>query len=83
MTTVEFNNKYSRYLEPGHYGMAIEDSKVINYLDLEFAKEIKKDPLFSFAQIKMKFGSSRCYTSSDNNAEWEASINKLIHDIKV
>lgn len=83
MTTTEFNQKYIRYLEPGHYGLAIEDPLVINYLDFEFAKEIKQHASFSYAQVKTKFGSARCYTSSDKDSKWEAAINKIMQSTKV
>ena len=78
MTIDEFDKKYTKYLEPGHYGMAINDVRVIDYLDDEFTKEISKDPLFSFAQIKIKFGYTRCYTSSDKNSVWEKEMDAIM-----
>ena len=38
MTVDEFNEKYKDYLEPGHYGLAINDPDVIDYLDTQFEK---------------------------------------------
>ena len=74
MTAEEFNKKYSAYLEKRHYRLDIDHPEVVDYLDKEFDKEIGKNPEFQFSQIKMKFGSSRAYTTSDRskNFEWEA-----------
>ncbi len=79
MTVDEFNEKYSKYLEPGHYGMAIEDERVINYLDGEFEKEIKDNPGFLYAQIKLKFFRTRAYTNSKKSIEWELEIDKILN----
>ena len=78
MTAEEFNEKYSFYLEEGYYGLAIDDPKVIEYLDKEFEKEIESNPEFKYSQIKMKFGSSRVYTTSDKSSEWETEINSIL-----
>ena len=77
MTTEEFNKKYSAYLEERHYGLAISHPEVITYLDKEFEKEIEKNPEFRFSQIKMKFGSSRVYSTSDKSSEWETEIDRI------
>lgn len=77
MTSNEFNQKWSKYLEEGFYGLTIEHPKVIEYLDEEFAKEIKTNPSFTYAQIKMKFGTSRVYANSDKTSIWEEKIDKL------
>jgi len=79
MTSDEFNEKWNGYLEDGFYGMAIEHPKVIDYLDKEFEKEVKENPSFNYAQIKMKFGSSRVYANSDNTQIWEAEVDKLVN----
>jgi len=60
MTVKEFNEKYEKYLSKGHYGLAINDQKVIEFLDREF-KELMKVEGFSYSQIKMKFNSARVY----------------------
>jgi hypothetical protein len=78
MMADEFNEKYSKYLEPGHYGMDIWDERVINYLDGEFEKEIKDNPGFLYAQIKLKFRTARCYTNSEKSHEWERAIDEII-----
>lgn len=78
MTTNEFNEKWGGYLEPRFYGLAIEHPQVIAYLDSEFTKEVVVNPSFSYAQIKMKFGTSRVYANSDKTSCWEDEINKLI-----
>jgi hypothetical protein len=77
MTAEEFNKKYSAYLEERHYGLDIDHPEVVDYLDKEFEKEIEKNPEFQFSQIKMKFGSSRVYTTSDKISEWEAEIDRI------
>ncbi len=77
MTTEEFNKKYSAYLEERFYGLDISHPEVVEYLDKEFKKEIEKNPAFQYSQIKMKFGSSRVYTTSDKSSEWEAEIDRI------
>ena len=80
MTTEEFNDKWGEHLEPGHYGLAISDDKVIGYLDEEFEKLNKISPNFTYSQIKLKFGYSRVYMSNDNNMShtYENEIDKLL-----
>lgn len=56
MTKEEFNNKYKKYLVPRYYGLAISDSKVIEYLDELFENRLTKIPNFKYYQIKFKFG---------------------------
>ena len=77
MTAEEFNKKYSAYLEEGHYGLGIDHPEVVGYLDKEFEKEIEKNPEFQYSQIKMKFVSSRVYSTSDKSSEWEAEIDRI------
>lgn len=77
MTTEEFNKKYSAYLEERFYGLDISHPEVVEYLDKEFEKEIEKNPEFQYSQIKMKFGSSRVYSTSDKSSEWEAEIDRI------
>jgi hypothetical protein len=78
MTSTEFNEKWVRYLTPRHYGMAISDTRVLEYMDSEFEAAVLKNPDFRYAQIKMKFDTARVYTNSYKNGEWELMINKLI-----
>lgn len=80
MTTKEFNEKWDKYLIDGFYGMTIEHPQVIEYLDNEFTKEIDVNPSFNYAQIKLKFGTSRVYANSDKTLIWENEINKIISD---
>jgi hypothetical protein len=77
MTAEEFNKKYSAYLEERFYGLDIDHPEVVEYLDKEFEKEIEKNPEFQFSQIKMKFGSSRVYSTSDKSSEWETEIDRI------
>jgi hypothetical protein len=78
MTCNEFNEKWKDYLEDRFYGLTINDQNVIDYLDKEFEKEIKVNPSFKYAQIKLKFGMSRVYADSDKTYEWEKKINELL-----
>ena len=77
MTAEEFNKKYSAYLEERFYGLDIDHPEVVDYLDKEFEKEIEKNPAFQYSQIKMKFGSSRVYSTSDKSSEWEDEIDRI------
>jgi hypothetical protein len=61
MTASEFNKKYEKYLEQGHYGLDIHIESVINYLDSLFPDIIRKYPDFSYSQIKLKFNMARFY----------------------
>jgi|GEM_PF-1789572 len=54
MTSKEFNEKYKDYLEEGHYGMSLDKSEALEYLDGEF-QELIKIPGFKYSQIKSKF----------------------------
>ncbi len=76
----DFNKKYKDYLEEGHYGLALNDPKIIEYLDKEF-EELIKLPGFSYSQIKEKFYTSRFYVegvSSDKINEIEQHLNTLL-----
>ena len=79
MTTEEFNQKYEDYLEAGHYGLAINNPKVIEYLNKTF-EDLITIPYFKYHQIKEKFGSARVYMEPryiDTN-EIEGEINKIL-----
>lgn len=60
MTVDDFNKKYNDFLEEGHYGLSIDDTEFIKWLDERFEIFTKK-PGFSFSQIKTKFGFGRFY----------------------
>jgi len=62
-TTEQFNEKYSEYLEKGHYGLDIEYPEVVEYLDGIFEGLLIYIPGFSYSQIKLKFNHVRFYTS--------------------
>lgn len=80
MTPQEFNLKFENYIPPRWYGMAIQDSEVIDYLDKEFQKEIAENPEndFEIYQIKMKFHYPCVYTNSPKNPEWERAIIEIL-----
>ena len=78
MTLEEFDNKWEAHLEPGHYGLEINNSEIIDYLDEEFFKEVKINPDFQFSQIKLKFGFARVYSNSNKNDEWEEHIDNIL-----
>lgn len=60
MTSDDFNKKWAEFLEEGHYGLALDKTEVIEYLDKEF-ESLSKLPDFKFSQIKSKFNSFRFY----------------------
>ena len=62
MTVDEFNEKYSAYLEEGHYGLDIDIPEAVEYLDKIFEGLIKI-PGFQYSQIKSKYGTSRFYSN--------------------
>lgn len=79
MTAQEFNQKYKRYLEEGHYGLAIGDTEFVQWLDQRFQEFIKK-PGFSYSQIKTKFGMGRFYCEGltyNEISEVELKISQL------
>ena len=79
LTLEQFNAKYKNFLEDRFYGLAINNQKVIDYLDAEFEMEITNGD-FQYSQIKTKFDSVRCYTNSDKNSKWESHIQELLKD---
>ncbi len=62
MTSSEFNEKYSAYLEEGHYGLDIDIPEAVDFLDKAF-QDLIKIPGFQYSQIKTKYGESRFYTN--------------------
>ena len=79
MTAQEFNQKYRRYLEEGHYGLAIGNTEFVQWLDKRFQEFIKK-PGFSYSQIKTKFGMGRFYCEGlthNEISEVELKISQL------
>lgn len=83
MTVEEFDEKWSAYLEEGHYGLDISIPDVIEYVNQEFEK-LSLIPGFSYSQIKEKFGSARVYLAfgfSEEALELEDNINKIFKSI--
>ena len=80
MTMEMFDEKWLPFLEEGFDGLTINDENVINYLDKEFEKEIIVNSNFTYAQIKLKFGSSRVYANSSKDREWEITIDQILND---
>ncbi len=78
MTANEFNNKYSAYLEPKFYGLAINNHEVVEYLDKEFTLEIERDPEFQYSQIKLKFTMPIVYAKTGMCKTWEENIKKIL-----
>lgn len=74
----EFNNKYSSYLEEGHYGLDIDDEYTVQYLDKIF-EELTKIEGFKYKQIKLKFNSCRFYT---NLQEISPFLSKISYDVE-
>jgi hypothetical protein len=78
-----FQNKWRDHLEEGHYGLAIHDLNVINYLDKEFTKLKETVPNFTYSQIKLKFGLARVYMEPYNlinTSEMEDTINSMLNN---
>nr|WP_315195359.1 hypothetical protein [uncultured Flavobacterium sp.] len=78
MTINDFNNKWKANLRERAVGLEIENAKVVDYLDQEFLKEIITNPYFEFTQIKIKVGTTRIYSNSDKQTEWELAIDKML-----
>lgn len=79
-TTEQFNEKYKDYLEKGHYGLALNSPKVIDYLDKEF-QELIKIPDFKYTQIKSKFNFICCYMQNEpigKREEIEKHLKELV-----
>jgi hypothetical protein len=64
MNSDQFNQKYSAYLEEGHYGLDIDIPAIISYLDKIF-QELTQIPSFQYSQIKLKFSEGRFYNNLD------------------
>lgn len=77
MTAEEFNQKYNDFLISGHYGLSINNSKVIEYLDKKF-QEFIKIPGFKYYQIKMKFNWVSFYCEGLNRQEISLLEEKLV-----
>lgn len=78
-TIEEFHLIWNKFLEPGHYGLAINDAKVIEYLHNEFKKEIESNPNFVFSQIKIKWQRVTIYSNSESNQRWVADIEAILN----
>lgn len=78
MNAKEFNIKYSAYLEPRFYGLAIDVPEVVKFLDEQFAIEIENNPDFQYSQIKMKFTYPCVYTNSFMNETWATQIKIIL-----
>lgn len=74
----DFNAWFGNHLEEGHYGMSINDQRVMGALFDEFTKEIQRNPEFEYSQIKLKFGYARVYTNSAHDREWENHIDEML-----
>ena len=81
MTVTGFNEKYRPFLEEGHYGLAIDDKNVIQYLDEKFEEFIKL-PGFQYSQIKIKFGKTRFYCEpiGINSSLIEKEIDQILQN---
>ncbi len=68
MNAEEFNIKYEKYLEKGHYGCDLNNENQIGFLDNMFQKYIEI-PGFSYSQIKSKFNMYRFYCEGLDSSE--------------
>jgi len=80
----EFKQKWAPRMEKGFedFGIEIDDTDVLKWLDLEFEKELQLNPKFEFAQIKLKFGMARVYSNSKKNSYWEEGIDIIFKNKK-
>lgn len=81
MTAEQFNKKYEKWLERGHYGLDIDVDSVVEYLDEKF-QELTKNPHFSFSQIKTKFCWVCFYAdgvTNEQRSEIERNIEELLN----
>jgi hypothetical protein len=80
MTSDQFNEKWKDHLEEGHYGLAIDDKKVTEYLDKKFTEFKEKYPNFTYSQIKLKYSFPCVYMDpwDINKAEIEKDINDIL-----
>jgi hypothetical protein len=84
MTIKEFNEKYSSYLEEGHYGLDFGVPEFVSWLDEKFQSFIQK-PGFQYSQIKEKFGMGIFYCKGltfEEIAEVEKEIEKESRKIR-
>jgi hypothetical protein len=83
MTLLEFNEKYNEYIDEGFDGLEFDIPEVTDMLDRVF-EDLIKIPGFSFAQIKIKYGQARFYSSLNHTLSRliESEINYLLkqHD---
>lgn len=80
MTPSEFNEKYKKYLDKGHYGLDINIPNIIHYLDEIFEQTLTKLPNFKYQQIKIKWDCV-CFYSNAGFAISRLIENKL-NDLK-
>lgn len=78
MTIHDFNKKWNACLRERAVGLEIDNAKVIDYLDQEFSKENITNPLFEFSQIKIKVGTTRLYSNSKKQTQWELAIDQIL-----
>lgn len=81
MKAEEFNKKYEKYLEKGHYGAeGFDEPEFLDWLDTKFQKFITY-PGFTYSQIKDKFKMGRFYCEGlpiEEIAEVEREIEKYL-----
>lgn len=64
MTNSEFNEKYAKWLDEGHYGCDIYNEECIKWLDIIFENVLTRAEDFKFQQIKWKFNKARFYADN-------------------
>jgi hypothetical protein len=80
----EFNQKYEKQKEKGFYGLDIDIPEVIEFLDELFENVFLWVPGFEYAQIKLKFGRARFYSSLPYkvNHMVEQEINRIVDSLE-
>lgn len=79
-TSDEFNSKFKEFLAKGHYGCAISNKKMLEYLNSKFLG-FSKNPNFKYFQIKSKFN-DYCFYCEGISHEVSYEIEKKLKEIE-
>jgi hypothetical protein len=84
MTSEEFNGKWIDHLEKGHYGMAIEQPAIVEFMDKEFEKEVLVNPTFTYSRIRRLYDVASIHASIDmyKICIWELAIDEAFKYLK-
>jgi DNA-binding HxlR family transcriptional regulator len=80
MTQLEFNEKYSDYIEEGFWGLEFNIPIITEYLDKLFQEDLIHREGFKFSQIKVKFNWLCFYADGitrEEQTKFEQELKKL------